>query len=181
MHFLPHTTATTASVHLRDCVSVCSDLSPAQVSWLESTLAGASASTWRIVGGHRPFYCTNSDKTQCGLFAAWLRLLGEGALVAGKADLVLTAHEHGWERTYPVVNGTVVSQSYAAPGAPFYVVSGAAGNREGNERPSGDQPWSAFQSGTVGFTRLTITPSAVQVQFIASADGTVVDAVTLTQ
>lgn len=158
-----------------------SNLSPAQVAWMQTTLAGAAASTWRVVGGHRPFYCTDSDKTQCGLFADWLRLLGEETLVAGKADLVLSAHEHGWERTYPLVNGSVVTQSYAAPGAPFYVVSGAAGNREGNEKPTGAAAWSAFQSGDVGFTALTITPSAIGVQFIASADGSVVDAVTLTK
>ena len=41
-------------------------------------------------------------------------------------DLVLTGHLHAYERTTPVANFTVRG-STTRPGAPVYVVNGAAG------------------------------------------------------
>ena len=41
-------------------------------------------------------------------------------------DVYLTGHEHNYERTYPIMNGTIV-KSYDAPGKPVHVVTGAGG------------------------------------------------------
>ena len=58
-------------------------------------------------------------------------------------DVVFEAHQHSYERTWPVYNGTVFNESssdngndrsgspYVNPRAPVHLVSGAAGNREG--------------------------------------------------
>lgn len=58
-------------------------------AFLAAELAGAAAASWRIVGGHRPFYCSDNDKTQCTSFSATLRGQGEALLNAGKVDLVI--------------------------------------------------------------------------------------------
>lgn len=143
-------------------------------AFLAADLAAASASRWKIVGGHRPFYCSDNDKTQCGSFSAILRAQGEAILAAAAVDLVITAHEHGYERSWPLVNGSVVQQNYVDPRAPVHVVQGAGGNREGNERPSGNVPWSVFQSGDVGFAAITVAGGNLTFAFVA-ANGTALD------
>jgi len=45
--------------------------------------------------------------------------------------------------------------------APIYIINGAGGNREGNENPGGDAPWSApgAHSGAFAFGVLEVTSS----------------------
>ena len=100
-------------------------------------------------------------------------------------DLVLGSHMHGYERTLPILNGTAVTSNATA--APVYIVNGAGGNREGNEDPKGDAPWSApgAHSGSFGYGLMTIVSGAgagesmLEYQFVESATGTVLDVVTL--
>lgn len=132
------------------------DIDPTQLAFITADLAGVdhAATPITIVGGHRPMYCSNGG-TQCGSFAAVLRNLTEAPYNKYGVDVVVTAHEHGYERTFRVVNSVVTDKSYLGPGAPVYIVNGAAGNREGNEKPSG-APWSAVQSGAVGYSLITV-------------------------
>ncbi len=44
-------------------------------------------------------------------------------------DLYIGAHEHSYERNYAIYRGQVMSKDYDNPGAPAYVVAGAAGVR----------------------------------------------------
>jgi hypothetical protein len=44
-------------------------------------------------------------------------------------DLYIGAHEHSYERNYAIYRGQVMSKDYVNPGAPAYVVAGAAGVR----------------------------------------------------
>jgi len=82
----------------------------------------------------------------------------------------------------PVYNGTVLQTSYNNMPSPLYIVNGAAGNREGNSMPSGNQPWSAFQSATIGYATITIAnTTALTYHFINSANNTVIDTVTITK
>lgn len=48
-----------------------------------------------------------------------------------KVDLVLQAHEHNYERLYPVFKGVVLSKNYTNPPAPIQIISGAAGSKHG--------------------------------------------------
>ena len=77
--------------------------------------------------------------------------------IAAGVGVVIGAHEHGYERTYRFAHGNVTSTSYEGPGAPAYVINGAAGNREGNEKPLGNEPWSAVQSDAVGYSVITLS------------------------
>lgn len=79
-------------------------------------------------------------------------------------DLYLTAHEHSYERTFPVFNGTIDHDSimnnnvYVNPRYPTHVVSGSGGCREFldyyDEVFYG--PWSAFRSSTYGYGYLQV-------------------------
>ena len=46
-------------------------------------------------------------------------------------DIVLEAHEHCYERLWPVYNETVTAKSYVNPAAPVHLISGTAGCKEG--------------------------------------------------
>lgn len=83
---------------------------PAQLNWLREQLA-ESGSTWKICYFHHPIY--TSGRYQGG--AGVLRAVLQPILVAGGVDVVLSGHEHFYERTRPQ-RGIV------------YFVSGAAGS-----------------------------------------------------
>lgn len=94
-------------------------LDPDQLEWLRKGLA-ASGSTWKIVYFHHPIY--TSGRYQSASRA--LRLALEPILVSGDADVVLSGHEHFYERLEPQ-RGIV------------YFTSGAAGAiRVGDLRPT---------------------------------------------
>jgi hypothetical protein len=81
-----------------------------QIAWLHRELEG-SRSAWKIVYFHHPLY--TSGRYQAG--ARTLRRAIERTLVEGDVDIVLSGHEHFYERVHPQ-NGVV------------YFVSGAAGS-----------------------------------------------------
>ena len=93
---------------------------PVQLAWLRRELA-ASGSRWKVVFFHHPIY--TSGRYQAGARA--LRFSLESILVEGEVDVVLSGHEHFYERLLPQ-RGI------------FYFVSGAAGSlREGDIRRTG--------------------------------------------
>jgi 3',5'-cyclic AMP phosphodiesterase CpdA len=90
-----------------------------QLEWLSREL-GESGSTWKIVFFHHPLY--TSGRYRVG--ARSLRAALERRLIAGDVDVVLSGHEHFYERVHP--------QHGIA-----YFVSGAAGAlRPDDIRPS---------------------------------------------
>ena len=46
-------------------------------------------------------------------------------------DVVLQAHEHSYERLWPMYKGIVLSKNYTNPAAPVQLVTGAAGSKHG--------------------------------------------------
>ena len=91
-----------------------------QLGWLRKELA-ESGSAWKICYFHHPLY--TSGRYRSGARA--LRLAIEPILVEGGVDVVLTGHEHFYERIHPQRGIT-------------YFISGAAGSlRRGDIRPSG--------------------------------------------
>ena len=166
------------------------DVPVAEADWIKADITKArtsSPSQWIVTAAHRPLYCTNgnwksSDK-DCFTAAGVLRGQIEASFISAKVDILLTAHMHGYERTVPVAN------SIPTVGATTYIVNGAGGNRESNDNPAGDAPWSVpgAHFADIGYGLMTIvtspTPGAswLQYQFIRSADGTVLDMVNITK
>ena len=199
------------------------DIDARQAAWLAADLAHYTNPTkkWTVTAFHRPMYCTDSNSNDCGLFANILRNQTEDIIADAGVDLVITAHMHGYERSYPMRNGTVTRKDYNSPTAPVYVVQvrgggstllvedrsqphprrpsltcsryatatishflqGAGGNREGNELPRNDQPWSApGASGAIGFAMIEIRgPAFMSYSFVRSADGTILDSFNITK
>lgn len=92
---------------------------PQQLEWLRKELA-ESGTNWKIAYFHHPIYTSGRYR---GLARA-LRLVLEPILIAGDVDVVLSGHEHVYERTIPQHGIS-------------YFVSGAAGSlRIGDVRPS---------------------------------------------
>ena len=105
-----------------------------------------------------------------------LSLHGDCSLLAPRS------HMHGYERTEAVLGSKVVAlaangTTYTAPGAPVYIVNGAGGNREGNDNPKGDAPWSApgAHFGDIGFGLLSVTTTQMTYTFVNSTSGDVLD------
>jgi len=142
----------------------------AQYQWLESDLARVNRdiTPWIVIFGHRPMYCTNDDRDDCTKYETrtrtglpllhWWGL--EDLLIKYGVDLGVWAHEHSYERLYPIYNRTVVpspdpTQPYTDPRAPVHITTGSAGCREHHDPFMKDPPeWSAVRSVQYGYTRL---------------------------
>ncbi|XP_014597779.1 PREDICTED: iron/zinc purple acid phosphatase-like protein [Polistes canadensis] len=144
-----------------------------QYEWLDQDLKEANRPEaraqrpWIVTFGHRPMYCSNANADDCtnhqslvrvGLpFLNWFGL--EELFVKHKVDLMLWAHEHSFERMWPIYNFKVYNGSYEEPyknyKAPVHVVTGSAGCKEGRENFVPNPPdWSAFHSSDYGYTRM---------------------------
>ena len=159
-------------------------MSRVQLAWLEATLRTAPRPRWTIVFGHRPFWCTNHGGNDVPHGNAVLQRLAEDMLLEAGVDLVIQGHEHDYERTLPLRKGQPTATNYTNPTAPVYVVNGGAGNREGNESPSDDQPWVPHPSpgsSLISFGVFTLSPDALAWQEYASANASVFDAFTITK
>jgi len=141
-----------------------------QLAWLKKDLAEANLPEnrklrpWIITYGHRPMYCSNIDGDDCTTPKSRIRAALETLFFENGVDMIIEAHEHSYERLYPVYNETVTSYDYVNPKAPVHIVSGAAGCNEQDGicvnaifGPKG--PWSAYRSwlpGLYGFGKLTV-------------------------
>ncbi|KAL4225576.1 hypothetical protein ACF0H5_016264 [Mactra antiquata] len=129
-----------------------------QFDWLKADLEKANQNRdktpWVIAFGHRPMYCSNTVRDDCSnaTMRRWVKQGLEPLFHAFGVDLVLQAHEHSYERLYPLVNGIVERFNYTNPRAPVHVITGAAGSMEGTNFMRRDpEYWSAVQQDKVGF------------------------------
>ncbi|XP_072050925.1 acid phosphatase type 7-like [Amphiura filiformis] len=78
-------------------------------------------------------------------------------------DLYIGAHEHSYERMWPVYDNKVYNGSmdapYTNPKAPVHIITGSAGNREPQSRLLPRKSFTAFQSRDFGYTRFFILNS----------------------
>lgn len=164
-----------------------------EYNWLLRDLEMASSSEnrtnypWIIMYGHRPFYCSSTpgnDDIPCVVEASRYRSWIEPLIHEYSVDLVIQAHVHDYERTYPVYNNTLVTKSYDNPGAATYVVVGTGGNREGNgngDNFGNPEDWSAANSNDIGFAFMNITNSTLEWNFFSSYQNQIIDSFTITK
>jgi len=148
-----------------------------QYNWLIKDLKEANkpenraAQPWIVLFGHRPPYCTNyyDGVYNCSNDQRWIR---RGLNAAGDTglddvfmdygvDLTIWAHEHSYERLYPIYNYTMMNTTadhpYTNPKGPVHIISGSAGNLEIQTEFIKDPPaWSAFQTMDYGYTRMNV-------------------------
>ncbi|EGD76186.1 hypothetical protein PTSG_11654 [Salpingoeca rosetta] len=150
-----------------------------QLQWLERDLqrVDRSKTPFVVVYLHRPLYCSNTDDLpDCSLDTQHIRegFTHQGQFYPGldafmykyNVNLVLVAHEHSYERTWPVYNSTVDPTQtnphvYHNPQYPTHIVSGAGGCDEDldyyDELHHG--PWSLVRSASYGYGHLHIVNS----------------------
>lgn len=158
-----------------------------QFEWLEQDLQKANQNRvnrpWIIAMAHRPMYCSNSDdpehctnvdniirtgfptgsKQRSRIFGSNYILGVEQLFYKYGVDLIFGAHEHSYERMWPVYDRRVCNSTrnpnnpYDNPPAPVHVITGSAGCSEGEDPfiPAG-LAWSAFRSDDYGYTRMTV-------------------------
>ena len=113
------------------------------------------------------------------------RLYSETLFAKYGVDMEFWAHEHSYERTWPVLHGQVhngTQGAYHNPGAPVHIVTGSAGCQEDHDRfKARNASWSAFRNDDYGFTRLSVLNNTHTVLEQVSDDraGLVVDTMTL--
>lgn len=112
-------------------------------------------------------YCSNDNGDDCGHLETLVRVglpfthfFGlEELFYKHGVDVEIWAHEHSYERLWPIYNYEVRNgsreQPYTNPKAPVHFVTGSAGCKEGREPfPKKIPAWSAFHSRDYGYTRL---------------------------
>ncbi|HEU4936822.1 MAG TPA: metallophosphoesterase [Vicinamibacterales bacterium] len=93
---------------------------PTQLVWLREQLA-QSGTDWKICYFHHPLYTSGRYTTA----ARFLRIALEPILIEGNVDVVLTGHEHFYERMYP------------QQGIAYFISGGGGSLRNGDiRRPS---------------------------------------------
>ena len=88
---------------------------PTQLAWLEQELK-ASKTDWKICYFHHPIYTSGRYQTS----ARVLRLALEPILIGGDVDVVLSGHEHFYERIHP------------QHGIAYFISGGAGSLRKGD-------------------------------------------------
>ncbi|CAJ0582446.1 unnamed protein product, partial [Mesorhabditis spiculigera] len=163
-----------------------------QWKWLSEDLEKANANRdkvpWIITMGHRPMYCSDFDGDDCTKYESIIRtgLPGTHAYGLEKlfynhgVDLAIWAHEHSYERMFPVYDRTVYNGTkspYLDPPAPVHVVTGSAGCRENTDQfVKHPPPWSAFRSSNYGFSLMQVHNSThLHFQQVAAAKDEVED------
>ncbi|XP_071085143.1 acid phosphatase type 7-like [Haliotis cracherodii] len=163
-----------------------------QYDWLLKDLIQANqnrgSQPWIVAMGHRPMYCSNNNIDDCTgrIFSGWVRRSLEDLFHVQGVDLVIEAHEHSYERLFPLYKGNLVRTDYNNLTTTVHVISGAAGNKEGsNSMASSFKPWSAYRHDIVGdntYGRLVVHNSThLHWDQVRAVNGGVIDSMWLVQ
>jgi len=150
------------------------DAGSRMLAWLDADLA-ATQKFWKIVFLHHPPYPTGAHLGDplCVLVQQQVNPIVEKHFV----PLVLTGHEHGYERSYPLLNNQVVNNQVAAPGTPSttYVISGGGG---AGTVAVGTLPQTALALSVHNYLRVDVTAKQLTVT-ATGEDGSIIDQFTL--
>lgn len=114
-----------------------------EVSWLEEDLASHADAPWTIVFLHEPPWSSNEHGSSQRVQDAFVPLFEENGV-----DLVIAAHDHGYERTIPM-NGVT------------YVVTGGGGESLYADWKTPAPEWSAARGAAYHALRLDVSPDAI--------------------
>lgn len=154
---------------------------PEQLAWIENDLKVATANparVWTVVHFHFPAYSYGTDHGSTPeVISSYVPLFDRYHV-----DLVISAHAHNYQRSYPLKNQVVTDPSknvYADPAGTIYVGVGTGGR---NVRPlkTTVPGWAAFGSDTAfGFLRVTVNGSTLSAEQINNAGGLPIDRFTI--
>ena len=140
----------------------------AQWVWIDAAMAAVNRSVtpWLFVTLHHPILSSDSDEVPDHIPGGPKSIALEPLFRKHGVDVVWQGHQHNYERTAAVFNGTVVGLPdangiYNAPGAPIYIVAGTSGAVLDYEKWIAPTPWSLVRDGdNYGYTRLELRTTA---------------------
>ncbi|XP_029643331.1 acid phosphatase type 7-like [Octopus sinensis] len=121
-----------------------------QLDWLKNDLIKANANReqvpWIFVLAHRPLYCSAENLMEdCASDNSKVRAALEKILFTYGVDLILSGHEHCYERTWPIYQKRVLAYNYKDAPGPVHIVIGTFGyNYIVDSISSFREHWSAF-------------------------------------
>jgi hypothetical protein len=164
-------------IEKRETVAPCTQGSPnaASAKWLDDALTQAKTSgrQWTIVYFHRPAYSWSNHGSDPAVNALWAPIIERH-----EVDLVIAAHDHVYQRTYPMKAGQRTdngSQTYIQGVDPIHIVTGGGGRSLYRIKP--DAPdWLHTAAAVHHLVRLDIGPDRLEVHAIEADNGTTIDA-----
>ncbi|HLL06167.1 MAG TPA: metallophosphoesterase family protein [Myxococcaceae bacterium] len=143
----------------------------AQKAWLEKDLA-ASQADWKVVFFHHPPFSSGDHGSQLVMRREFGPLFEQYGV-----DLVLTGHDHNYERTHPLLGNAVAPSGKR--GVTYLVVGG--GGAALREFSTSMPEWSAVRNNKdFGFLDVTVNEGTLTAQLVTPT-GKVADAFTLTK
>ncbi|OQR92284.1 calcineurin-like phosphoesterase [Achlya hypogyna] len=147
-----------------------------QHTWLEKTLAAVDRrqTPWVVLTAHRMMYTTQIGEAKDLRVSRHFRAAVEPLLRQHRVNLVLAGHQHSYERSCPVFNGTCVDQ-----GTVHMVVGSAGAELEQQGFSPEIGPWSVANINAYGYLRGRISRDRMHLEFVLNANGNVYDQVDL--
>jgi 3',5'-cyclic AMP phosphodiesterase CpdA len=142
-----------------------STIAGAKRAFLAADVAAHAAAPWRLLLHHQPMFSSAQNHgSNLELRAAW-----EPVVDAQGIDLVLSGHDHDYERSKPLRAGQVTS------GGAIYVVSGGAGN---DLYTNGSSDFTQASEKTQNYVVLTVRKGQLDARAFRD-NGTLLDSFTL--
>ncbi|XP_052817716.1 acid phosphatase type 7-like [Mya arenaria] len=153
---------------------------------LETANKNRHTTPWIVALGHRPMYCSNNDGDDCTKEDSLVKLGLEDIFYNNGVDVILQAHEHSYERLWPMYKSVVLAKNFTNPHAPVQIITGAAGNKHGVDPMNPvNATWSAFRMDNRSlnsFGRLKVDNSShLYWEQVAVFGGEVLDSIWITQ
>jgi acid phosphatase type 7 len=144
----------------------------AQRAWVEKDLA-ASTAVWKVAYMHYPPWSSGEHGSQLNIRKQYAPLFEKYGV-----DLVLTGHDHDYERTQPMTGDV---QAASGKRAPVYLVVGSGGASLRDMGTSSRPAWSALRNNVDhGYLDVKAEDGTLTAQMLTPA-GKVMDSFTLTK
>jgi hypothetical protein len=162
--------------HFAALNSCTGEIPPEQAAWLDEDL-GKSTLPWKVVVVHHAPYSNAFHGSTLAVRDVVAPIVERRGV-----DLVLSGHDHVYERSYPISGNEMQAgfqePDYVHPGAPIYVVTGGGGAPLYDYTPTADAHLSAVFKSAHHYFKLRITPELLEGTAIG-LDDEVLDAFTI--
>jgi len=135
--------------------------------WLNATLAATdrAVTPWLFVSLHRPVLSADDSEEGAHVPGCALSVALEPLFLAHAVDVVFQGHQHCYDRSASVFNGTVMglpdaSNTYVSPPAPIYINQATAGAVMDSSFIKPTPAWSLARGSTYGFGVMTLSSNS---------------------
>lgn len=146
------------------------------LDWLVADLVANADAPWTLVMLHRPVYSSGAYSGESVLRESFVPVFEEHGV-----DLVLSGHDHNYQRSFPLRAGAPDDPglaSYPQGSSPIYVVSGGAG--EGYYSLRDPAPaWTASRTTAFHFLEIQAWPQGLRLTALDTFTGEALDSFTL--